>query len=634
MASYRRYSKTAAGFTIYLYGFGGDIPGNCQVTINSGTFTLEKNTNAGAGQSYYLDQENFMDLRLPGKSVVNGGTFNGISNVVKCVEATTQGVNPINGQEYALCLRSIVPSSEPTPYGSKTFTFDDPSFGGINFIGEGYYDNDFPITDLRNPSGMTAVAEGNAYGAQSLLPDEEGRLNLLLPLDASYPGEEGPWCEALENTLLRQWATCVPTMNVSKSGQSVGVGGDIEVIENIDGMNVNTNNLLYLDADDMMKEVEIVDGEMHIQCGANRANITNEESFRIKKHLNIIKAIEADQWMTIVAPFDVHDISILEAAAEKDLEAMTRKEAHRAQATAFLKFFNEISGFVIPDDAGRTTSHPLTTLMEWYGVRPYELIHYNGANIREANYYLYELDNLNIDGSFSTNATGEELNIVWKPVATPLENEPILKKGHVYAMQFPYCPLCKDADTREEYDYWTGKYILLHGEGEQRLDGTDVHTSVLDNTLSEAGSAILKGNTSLNALTLPASTGYIHNTSNDYYELKTTNYSVKPMETFMLYNPLTARMPKAISRSGKMIYEEQTATGLPTIGDRTSLAAYANNMQIHLTALQAQRVVIYDMHGQVLFDGQLMEGKQMSISAPQGIYIVKGTYEIIKLIVD
>lgn len=634
MASYRRYSKTAAGFTIYLYGFGGDIPSNCQVTINSGTFTLEKNTNPGAGQSYYLDQENFMDLRLPGQSVVNGGTFNGISNVVKCVEATTQGVNPINGKEYALCLRSIVPSSEPTPYGSKTFTFDHPSFGGINFIDA--YANVPPIvTDLRNTSGMTAVAEGNAYGAQSLLPDEEGRLNLLLPLNASYPGEEGPWCEALENTLLRQWATCVPTMNVSKSGQSVGVGGDIEVIENIDGMNVNTNNLLYLDADDMMKEVEIVDGEMHIQCGANRADITNEESFRIKKHLNIIKAIEADQWMTIVAPFDVHDISILEAVAEKDLEAMeTREDAHRAQATAFLNFFNEISGFVIPDDAGRTTSHPLTTLMEWYGVRPYELIHYNGANIREANYYLYELDNLNNDSSFSTNATGEELNIVWKPVATPKENDPILKRGQVYAMQFPYCPLCKDADKRTEYDYWTGKYILLHGEGEQRLDGTKTHNTLLTNKLPEAGSAILKGNTSLNALTLPASTGYIHNTSSDYYELKTSEYSVKPMETFMFYNPLTARMPKAISRAGKVIYEEQTATGLPTIGDRTTLNAYANNMQIHLTALQAQHAVIYDMHGQVLFEGQLMEGEQMSISAPQGIYIVKGTYEIIKLIVD
>jgi hypothetical protein len=272
--------------------------------------------------------------------------------------------------------------------------------------------------------------------------------------------------------------------------------------------------------------------------------------------------------------------------------------------------------------------------LDWYGIKPFELIHYNGNNIREANYYLYELDNLNADGSFSTNATGEELNITWKPVATPSENEPILKKGHIYAMQFPYCPLCGDAATRTEYDYWTGKFLFLHGKGPQELDGTNTHTSVLANPLSNAGSAILKGNTSLNSMTLPSKTGYIHNTTNDLFELNASNYSVKPLETFMLYNPLAARMPKAISRSGKMIYEEQTATGLPTIGDRTSLTAYADNMQIQLTALQAQRVVIYDMHGQVLFDGQLSEGEQMSVSAPQGMYIVKGTYEIIKLIVD
>ena len=63
------------------------------------------------------------------------------------------------------------------------------------------------------------------------------------------------------------------------------------------------------------------------------------------------------------------------------------------------------------------------------------------ANIREANYYLYELDNLDVDGYFSTNATGKELNIVWTPVDSLSENDAILKKGHVYAMQFPYCPL-------------------------------------------------------------------------------------------------------------------------------------------------------------------------------------------------
>lgn len=637
VASFRRFSKTAMGFTIYLYGFGGDVPKDCKVTINSGTFTLEKNVNPSAGHAYYRDDVNFMDLRLPGQSVVNGGTFNGITNVVTCIEATTSGKSPVNGVGVELCLFNGAELTGETSYGTKTFRFDHASFDGIKFIDDFYGSANAIATDLRNASNMQSVISNSLYGAQSLNPDAEGKLNLLLPSVATTNGGNY-WCEPFDNTLLRQWATCIPTINVSSSGQGIGVGGDIEVIKQIEGTAVETNYLLYLEVDEMMKQVEIVDGEMHIKCSTNRSSITNAENYKIQKDLNVVKSIEADQWMTIVAPFDVHNISVLEsmtaALNESKLVGMTRTEAHEAQATNFLSFFNEISGFVIPDDAGRTTSHPIATLLDWYGIKPFELIHYNGNNIREANYYLYELDNLNADGSFSTNATGEELNITWKPVATPSENEPILKKGHIYAMQFPYCPLCGDAATRTEYDYWTGKFLFLHGKGPQELDGTNTHTSVLANPLSNAGSAILKGNTSLNSMTLPSKTGYIHNTTNDLFELNASNYSVKPLETFMLYNPLAARMPKAISRAGKVIYEEQTATGLPTIGDRTSLTAYADNMQIQLTALQAQRVVIYDMHGQVLFDGQLSEGEQMSVSAPQGMYIVKGTYEIIKLIVD
>lgn len=633
MASMRAFTKEAQKdlpavgtitAVITLYGFGGDVPGNCKVTINSGTFTLEKN--AFYCKEYYRDQENFMDLRLPWASKVNGGTFNGISHVVACKEATTQGTNPLNSLDAPLCLREdIVPLEQKTAYGSVSFDFNDESLGGLNY--EDAYSQSTPSVDIR--SGLNL----ETYGGQSLNPDEEGKLNLLLP--AGITDETGTaWCDIWDNTLIRQWATCIPLFDVEKNGQSASVGGDVTVYDGlIEENQYKTNQLLYIEVDDVMLNTILEGDGMNILVKTKRANILNTKEYTIHKHQNLLKPIEADQWITIVAPFDVHDISVLEGAKETDLEVMTREDAHKAQATAFLNFFNEISGFVLPKSDGRTTAKPLTTLMEWYGVRPYELIHYNGSNIREANYYLYELDNLNIDGQFSTNATGKELNIVWTPVDTLSENDAILKKGHVYAMQFPYCPLCGDAATREKYDYWTGKYILLHGLGTQEVDGTNTHTSILANPLSNAGSAILKGNTSLHEMTLSSKTGYIHNTTNDLFELNASNYSVKPLETFMLYNP-TARMPKAISRAGKVIYEEQTATGLPTIGDRTSLTAYADNMQIQLTALQAQRAVIYDMHGQVLFDGQLSEGEQMSVSAPQGMYIVKGTYEIIKLIVD
>ena len=427
-----------------------------------------------------------------------------------------------------------------------------------------------------------------------------------------------------------------PAVSAGSQGQNITSGGDIEVEKQIGGVNVKTNQLLYLEMYEEMLDpsVSYTNGQMTFTVKETLANISNAEDYKIEKNLNIVKPVEADKWMTFVAPFDIQQVVILEHSqivGEKTLEKLTKQEAVLRQAKAYLQMFYVMSDFILPDANGRTTSITMPELL--YLVKPNNLIHYDGTNIREAHYYLYELDNLNVDGSFSSSATGENLEITWKPVGPVEEGYTIMKKGHVYAMQFPYCPLCGDEDTRTTYDYWSGKYIWFYGKGPQTISGSNAQTAMKTNALSP-GTAILKGNSTFKNMSLSAGSAYVHNTSNDLFETKNTTYSAKPLEAFMLYNPLAARMPKAISRSGKMIYEEQTATGLPTIGDRTSLTAYADNMQIHLMALQAQRVVIYDMHGQVLFDGQLSEGEQMSVSAPQGMYIVKGTYEIIKLIVD
>lgn len=637
--SYRKFSKTAAGQEIFLYGFGGDQGDGGNVTINSGTFTkVEQNITYGV--DYYRDQDKFTDLRFPGNTVINGGTFNGLESVVACADANSQGTNPKSGIDDALCLFTGVTPSGTTSYGTKTFRFDDPSFYPVDFIGTDevpiYGDAEAVVTDLRDD--MASVEGGLSYGAQSLNADENGKLNLLLPMPAINVNTEEEWCEVLDNSRIRQWATCFPEVAAGSQGQNVTSGGDIEVEKQIGGVNVKTNQLLYLEMYGEMLDpsVSYTDGQMTFTVKDTLANINNAEDYRIEKNLNIFKPVEADKWMTFVAPFDIQQVIILEHSqivGEKTLEKLSKQEAILRQAKAYLQVFYSMSQFILPDANGRTTSITMPNLL--YLVKPNNLIHYDGTNIREAHYYLYELDSLNLnpDGSFSSSVTGNDLEISWKPVGPVEEGYTIMKKGHVYAMQFPYCPLCGDEDTRTTYDYWSGKYIWFYGKGPQTISGSNAQTAMKTNALSP-GTAILKGNSTFKNMSLSAESAYVHNTLNDLFETKNTTYSAKPLEAFMLYNPLAARMPKAISRSGKMIYEEQTTTGLPTIGDRTTLNAYANNMQIHLTALQAQRVVIYDMHGQVLFDGQLSEGEQMSVSAPQGMYIVKGTYEIIKLIVD
>lgn len=639
--SYRMYTKEAekAGITatIYLYGFGGDQGGGGNVTINSGTFTKVQQ-DIKYGVDYYRDQDNFTDLRFPEKTKINGGTFNGLNSVVACADANSQGTNPKSGYGDALCLFTDVNPSGTTSYGTKTFRFDDPSFYPVDFIGTDeapiYGDAEAVVTDLRDD--MASVEEGLSYGAQSLNADENGKLNLLLPMPAINVNTEEEWCEVLDNSRIRQWAACVPEFGAGSQGQNVTSGGDVEIEKEIKGVNVKTNQFLYMELNDEMLDpsVSVVEGEMTITAQTTRANVENTGDYDIQKHLNLVKAIEADKWITFVAPFDIQQVTVLEhrsIVSETTLAKLTKHEAVLRQAKAYLQMFYAMSEFILPDANGRTTSITMPELL--YLVKPDNLIHYDGTNIREAHYYLYELDNLNPDGSFSSSVTGDDLEISWKAVGPVEQGQTLMKKGHVYAMQFPYCPLCGDEDTRTTYDYWSGKYIWFYGKGPQTISGSNAHSSLINHKL-DPGTAILKGNSTFKNMSLSAGSAYVHNTLNDLFETKKTTYSAKPLEVFMFYNPLAARMPKAISRSGKMIYEEQTATGLPTIGDRTTLNAYANNMQIHLTALQAQRVVIYDMHGQVLFDGQLSEGEQMSVSAPQGIYIVKGTYEIIKLIVD
>ena len=207
--SYKMFSKTAAGQTIYLYGFGGDQGGGGNVTINSGTFTkVEQNITYGV--DYYRDQDKFTDLRLPSNTIINGGTFNGLESVVACADANSQGTNPKSGYGDALCLFTDVNPSGTTSYGTKTFRFDDPSFYPVDFIGTDeapiYGDAEAVVTDLRDD--MASVEGGLSYGAQSLNADEKGKLNLLLPMPAININTEEEWCEVLDNSRIRQWATC------------------------------------------------------------------------------------------------------------------------------------------------------------------------------------------------------------------------------------------------------------------------------------------------------------------------------------------------------------------------------------------------------------------------------------------
>lgn len=666
---YRRFEKLVekAGqkLLLHLYGFGGDMT-DCKVTINSGTFTMYKNMyfngevvmgdSAYLGEDYYRDQNHFLDLRLPagnGASQINGGTFNGITNVCMCTQTTTTGASPKNARGNWLCLHDVEITSEDN--GVVT-----------DFALSAPFDAVYTIDPCYNLATTNNITGGRQYGAQSLNfyekdiagdSEKEKVVSLLL-----YPGKNGecPTCKEQKEALIYQWATAIPVFDVTKkvSGvdQSVQVGGSIHVknspAEGTTALDSITNQLLFLDA----KGLEPYSMNLQPQ-GAKlsvndpdmpRGRISNKERYTIEDHLNLLKVVQADTWYTFVAPYDVHQISVIEID-EGVISTKNRSQAIEHQAQSNWRMFYNLQDFILPNEQGRTTSLTLPALLAGSSAYILPLTHYNGNNLMSAHYYLYELEpeSLDANGHFSTDATGNALNIKWTPVAKQTSStNPILEKGKVYAMQFPWCPMCNDdLNSRTEYDYWSNKMILFYGKGPQEIQGSSYQQSTILKTTPAEGYATLVGNSTLADMTAPSG-AYVHQyvdidpedgdpKKQDWFIQPTTGYTVKPTEGYLLYTPKAgAQMPARISRSGQIEYDENVETGLPTIAGRTSLMLFGAYDGIEVLALHEQLVTVYNLQGNIIFQQYMAEGEQLYVATGAGIFIVRGESETIKVMVE
>ena len=383
------------------------------------------------------------------------------------------------------------------------------------------------------------------------------------------------------------------------------------------------------------------------------------EDYTIDYHLNILMAVEADKWMTFAAPFDITDLTIIEAADEDSVSLLTKASARNAIADANMDFCYRMSNLIVPEiTGGRTASHTLSTVATLSinniknartqaglsagnrGVYP--LNHYDGTNIRSAHYYLYEIDGN--DDSFTTDEAGENLNIRWIPVAKKAsdarkDSSILMHKGHVYAIQFPYCPLCNDVDTRTYYDYWTGKLVIFHGYGPQTVSGSNAQTNI-KNTTTAAGTARLTGNYTFKEMSLNAKTAYLHDSSTDLFTLNTSTATIKPTQGYMLFTaPVNSPQVASFSRAGRVVSyvqdeEVTTDSHVPSIGDQTSMLLYRLDGGFAIDPVRSQQVKLYDMRGQVLFSGYLIEGTHHPFYLSQGLYVLQGEYETLKVLVE
>lgn len=283
------------------------------------------------------------------------------------------------------------------------------------------------------------------------------------------------------------------------------------------------------------------------------------------------------------------------------------------------------AGVITRAEADDGTKNPI--------LRNIKLLHYNGTNIRKANYYLYYSEDWSQDesGNFTTG---------WKPVPEKGENGDgiLMKRGETYILNFPFCPGCND---HTKWDYWTGKYLLLEGEGPQTIYGKNKHAEDIKNFSIEPGKARLKGNYTFADCAVSTSEEafvFMLNKQNDMFEAVDDQYSMKPTESFLFayYDKFATQRMRAISRTGQVIYGPAITTDngdshLPTIAGNATLMVQQTDGGIEVIPLQPQRVDVVAANGQLVYSGILSE--QTYLPLPAGIYMVRGEKEVLKVLV-
>ena len=96
-----------------------------------------------------------------------------------------------------------------------------------------------------------------------------------------------------------------------------------------------TNRLLYAEMDKYITNGSYKDGGISIQFDNEHGEIENTKDYTIHKELVSMVAVEADRWMAFVAPFDIYEVRIIEAADEDTLALKYSND--KAGALAYLQ---------------------------------------------------------------------------------------------------------------------------------------------------------------------------------------------------------------------------------------------------------------------------------------------------------
>lgn len=542
--------------------------------------------------------------------------------------------------------------------------------------------------------------DGESYGHASLTP-KDNKIKLYLPrLD----------CKSVNFA----WQICAPTFMVDVEGRKYAIQDKvIDACPQHPTEKYSTDYMLYMQADQYVMNVmgeeyfrpmNLGYGEIRIDSEDNNLSsfVNIENNYPINRKVYMLMPIEAAKWTLFTPPFDVANVYVIESYPEEQLikdyggkrgkvPAQYIESARNAQAKRLMDLYahwyfectglgglydffgdgtSDYNGDGTPDTYGKfvsdwiqyerdvnyrqTATGDYTPIIE-------KLIHFTGKKGSypagktwlNANYYLYKANEWawnEDDGNFRTN---------WDTVTVAHDGtNPIMSKGQVYALQFPYNSINGVHDPSTTWDYWTGKYLLIESTvGPHTINGSNA--DIMPTTDLNENSAVLIGNASFAEVTKtpPAETQLFaiekikvgedgNGTGRDIHELDAKdNATLYPAEGALLAKiqaPNGMRARTINYQTGEVIYEEfeeedlndqdnqDVTTDIPTIAGDKSLIVIPTESGLTILPRQPQQVTIYDVEGKLLFNQYVME--EQSVILPSSIYIVRGEKERIKVI--
>ena len=226
----------------------------------------------------------------------------------------------------------------------------------------------------------------------------------------------------------------------------------------------------------------------------------------------------------------------------------------------------------------------------------------------------------------------------------------LLHKGETYSMQFPYCTGCGDLASREEWDYWSGKFLIFESTKQpQTINGRDfLNDTIAGNifaTKPAPAKAIVMGNSTFAQLQTEKKSVFVYD--NGYPALNSEGFT--PNDTKTTIMPTTAflygdvptndqGMPaRRVKRTGEIVYDKQNTPtdnnqgAIPTVGGGNDLYITQTANGINIAVAEPQHVRVMTSTGAVLYSGMVQTAVDVALPA-NGVYVITGETEVHKIL--